>query len=451
LLTLLILLLAAVAGGCNWPGLALTTEQTGEGLADRPASARWTVATAFARAEQPAIAAARAVEVVRRRMGTVAPGAVIFFECFDDADSGAKVSATIQAAWPTAEVIGCSAAGVATPDGFGSQNAVGLAAIGGDGLTFSSAYAPPAVRSAQEAGRFLSAQLGQTKNASGQTFLFVLADPATAEQESWDPADLVARLMRDRPADGTLVLGGLASPRGRDSATRIHHAGRSFAAGVAALQIAGPLTWQTAATHEMLRVGPVLHPKQIAGRIVGELVSPDGTLPAQTLVSRWLIAQDRLDGQIGRFIGELPVPLGFKFAADSAVELASSVQAEDRLILLRPAPAESRMISLRQAAAQVPSNWAGVDGPPIRFLALPCGAASGYTTDLPAVRDVLSSPQSPAASIAFMGPGQFAPVPDGRKLTCQFSNHLLGVVELARKVGGIATSQPMTQPSSRPE
>ena len=454
LLATVIPLLAAAASGCTWEGLSMTAEPTGErttgpgfsGL-DRPASSRWTVATAIQHADQPAIAAAQAIELIRRRMGTVAPGAVVFFECFDDTDSGAKVSATIQSAWPGAEVIGCSAAGVATPDGFASEHAVGLAAIGGDGLTFSSAYGPPSIRSAQAAGSWLSRQLGQ---ATGQTFLFVLGDPATMQQASWDPADLVARLMRDRPAEGTLALGGLAGPRGPNNATRIHHAGRSFAAGVAVLQISGPLTWQTAANHELLRVGPVLHPKQIAGRVVGELVSPQGAAPAQTTISRWLIAQDRIDGQIGRFVGELPVPLGFQFAADLAVELSSSVQPDDRLILLRPAPAQSRMIALRQAAAQVPSNWASADGPPIRFLALPCGVAGSYAADLPAVRDILANPQSPVASIAFMVPGQFVPVSDGRRLTCQFSNHLLGLVHLTRKAGG-PPSQPLTQPATMPE
>ena len=428
--TILLMISAVSAGGCALPA----------GTADRsPTPSRWAVAVAIARSAKPGDAVARAAADVRKQMGDQPVRAVMFLECYDVASEAAGASAAIQAAFPRAEVIGCSVAGVAIADASVTDGGLAIVAIGGDSVRFSSAYAPATFDSAQSAGAWLSRQLG---SGPGQAAMIAFVTPGTLRQATWDANDLLAALAKDRPG-GSVVCGGGAAPR---PVARVHHAGKTFANGAVVLQLAGPIAWRTGSGHELLRVGPVFQPRQITGRTIS-LLAGDAPLPAATAVTRWLNAQDRHDGKIGRFVGETIVPLNFELAAGDTIDLPVRVAESDRLVLMRPGPAAARAYALDQAVADATLFPAMAEGLPLALLALPAGPDNAYLADLPAVqRAMFRSPGRPAA-VAFFSPAQFAPPDSEQARTSQFSNHLLTVVQLARRPGSPA---PTTQPTSRP-
>jgi hypothetical protein len=382
----------------------------------------WTAATGLARSTDPAAAASAAVEQARSRLGARPVAAVLFFECFPEQGDGAVVAARIQAACTQAEVVGCSAGGVATADGHAADRAVAVLAVAGD-VHVSSAYAPPSFASSLAAGQWLTGQLGGKKSEG--TVTFVLAVPGTLSSGAWDAVSLLDGLGGQSP--GT-IAGGLAG----GSRPLVCHAGRAFAGGVVALSIGSDTTdARVGWSQELLRIGPAWRASRVSGRTIVQLNDGNGSLPADDALSRaGLLAQDRPEGCLGRLTGERAIPLRFAPAAEGGLLMPVPVKEGERYVVLRPAGprAADRAIAEALDFAAVPGRWGGDDATgPLTLVAAP------EAQDRPAVLSLLharlaGSPGNRAA-VAFMSPGQFVSLPEGP----QFASHLFAAIQIAPK------------------
>ncbi|MDD4889141.1 MAG: FIST N-terminal domain-containing protein [Phycisphaerae bacterium] len=392
-----------------------------------PGSARWSVATGFARGQTSAAATSQAAENARRQLGGVPAKAVVFFECFGGEENPRAMAAIVQSAFPQADVVGCSAAGVATREGAASDRGVAVLAIGGTGCRFGSAFAPGTFASADAAGKFLAKQLPAP---DAETALLVLAAPATVQRDNWDANRLLAAVAGR--GGSTIVFGGLASQRGRYA--RLYHAGRAFPDGVVVLQITGLLDWEDRSAHEMLRVGPIWRPKQIRDRSFGSMVAGKEELAAEAAANRCLIAQDRLDPHIGRLAGDTELPIAFEVEAGQMLKLASWPREDDRFVFLRPASAAARMDVMTRVVDTSPLPAGVTDGPAATVFCLPAGPHDGFADEVAAWGAELARlPHSHPAPIAFLGPGQFVPITIDDARSCQFASHTFTAVQFAKR------------------
>ena len=168
----------ALAAGCaSAQRSAVTSLGTKEESAGVPRpEGRVAVATAWAKAGPgvDAFEAGRlAAESLRSKLGDAVPKAVVLTECFADKADKAKAAKGVASVFGKERVVGISSYGFYTRDGVADREAVGLLALGGDGVGVRMAFVPklnsagltleknePELKAAlEDAGRRLAAQL----------------------------------------------------------------------------------------------------------------------------------------------------------------------------------------------------------------------------------------------------------------------------------------------------
>jgi hypothetical protein len=101
-----------------------------------------TIATAWAKSPDAFLAGVYAAEMLKARMNGVEPHIIILTECFAEKADKAKVAKGVASVFGSERVIGISSYGFYTRDGVADREAVGLMALGGDGIAVRTAFVP---------------------------------------------------------------------------------------------------------------------------------------------------------------------------------------------------------------------------------------------------------------------------------------------------------------------
>ncbi|MCG3177741.1 MAG: hypothetical protein BIFFINMI_00061 [Phycisphaerae bacterium] len=419
---LLLCLPAALAGGCASAVSMGPDVQSGQ-----------VVVTSLKRATDPAEAALLAANDAKARMGNIAARAVIFFECYGEVASSETITGSIRSVFPDADVVGCSAVGVATAEGQTADRGLALAVIGGPAGATSSAYVAAAGQSADEAAGQLSVQLG---GAPGErSVVLLLVDPETVTQLGWEPGRLLSKLSGggDRQA---VIVGGLASPRGKYGIARIYHQEHGYAAGAVALRIAGALDWSFDTRQELLPVGPLWTVRQVQDDRISELASPGGVQAAGDVLRRFLTPRELANQAcVARLVGRRYVPSRVELPEGGGIRLASPVHTGDRLVVMQPGTAEGRMQAMRAALDSVMLTSVTLQTLPLTLLAVPPGPFDTYAAELDRTwAEVRRQDRRHPLPLLFMTAGQFAPVVDdaGRTVS-QYFEQTTACLQFARQ------------------